>query len=112
MRGSADRDQRNLLEIGIVVILIRFTFCGSNLLNGGTRRHDRSEILTVNFIKCWPIGQVVQIYVCCDHLTKIHPCFFEVVGGIGLGRRRWWWVVVGLTAACWPGDKAVFGGEV
>src|SRR6266567_5568092 len=52
MRGSADRDQRNLLEIGIMVIAVGFTFCGSNLLNGGTRRHDGSEILTVNFVKC------------------------------------------------------------
>src|SRR5438552_6003448 len=109
MRGPADCYQVNLLEIGILVILIRLTFCGSNLLNGGTRRHDWSEILTINFVKCWRIGQVVQIHVCCHHLTKVHPRFFEVVEEIAhslpklmLGSGR-------VDAAMWPGDEAAFG---
>ena len=46
----ADSDQRNLLQVRIVIILVRFTFCGSNLLNRGTRRQD-AEILAVNFVK-------------------------------------------------------------
>jgi hypothetical protein len=51
-RPTPDRDERYLLQVGIVVFFIRFALRGRNLLNGRSRRQQGSKILGVHFVKC------------------------------------------------------------
>jgi len=60
LRGArAEGDQRNLLQIGIVALLIGFAFGRSNLLNGGARRRDGAEVSTIDLVERWCVREVV-----------------------------------------------------
>ena len=109
MRGSADGDQRNLLQVRVVIILISLTFCGSNLLNRGACRHDWAEILTVNFVKVWRIGEIVQIHIGSYDLAEIHPGFLEVVEQIAHGLAGLMLAGGAIDSAVWPRYEAAFG---
>jgi hypothetical protein len=47
--------------------------------------HDRAEIMTVNFVKVWRIGVLIQIHIGSYDLAEIHPGFLEVVEQIAHG---------------------------
>ena len=105
----AHSDQGNLLQIGILVVPIGFTVCGSNLLNRRARRHDRTKILTVNLIKGWRITQIVQINVSSHDLTKLHSSFFKIIEKIAHSLPELMLSGAGINAAVWPRDEAAFG---
>ena len=91
-----------------MITLISLTFCGSNLLNRGTRRHE-AEILTVNFVKVRRIGEIVQIHIRGHYFTEIHSSFFEIIQKITHGLPDLMAGGGGVDAAVWPGDEATLG---
>src|SRR6185312_3951281 len=82
---TSDGDERYLLEIRVVVVFVRFALGWSDLLDSGSCRHHRAEVLRVDLVKCGRILQIVEVHIRGHNLIEAHAGFLEVVEEIAHG---------------------------
>src|SRR5262245_41419333 len=112
LRSAADRDQGDLLEVWIVIILVGLAFGGWNLLKDCSGRHRLSEVLTVDFVKGGQVGEIVEVDSGRNDLIEVHVGFFQIVELVAHRLSKLMRGGRGIHAAVRAGDKAALGRAV
>src|SRR5215469_4704061 len=107
-----DRNQRDLLEPGEMIVFVRLALGGGDLLDEAGGGQKLAKILRVSLLKSKLIRQIVQVNVCGRYLIKIHVGFFEIVEKIAHGLAELMLSSCGVYAAMRPWYKSILGGAI
>src|SRR5271165_2389477 len=108
----SDRDERYLLQVGVVIFFVRFPLRRCNLLDACSCRQDRSKVVDVHFIECLRVRQIVQVDIGSYDLLEIHAGFFKVVEEIAHSLAQLMLRGGGIDPSVRPRNKATLRGTI
>ena len=88
---------------------IRFAVARADLLERGSRGHDRAQILSVNAVEIFSIGEIVQIDSGGHDLAEIHSSLFQIIQLVAHGLAQLGGGGGGVDSAVWSRDEAALG---
>ena len=109
---GANRDQRHLFQVWILLVSVGLSIARSNLLNVHPRGSDCGEVLAVDFFKQRHVRQIIEIDRSENNLIEFHLRLFQIVQLIPhrlvrlMGRRR------GIDAGIGSGNESALRGTI
>src|SRR5205085_1881607 len=111
-RGLFYRDKRHLLQVREVPFRIGWAVRRWKLLHHRLGGESRLEVLRIDLVERFTIGEVVEINRCGDDLAEIQGGLFQVIQLVPHGLAELYCRCSTIDAAVWPGDKSTLRGTV
>src|SRR5258708_17665163 len=108
----AHGDQRYLLQIRVVPLIVGFTVARGKLPKRGLRRQGFAKILFVDVRKLSSIRQIVQVNRGIDRVIELHTRFFQIIEKIAHRLPSLIRGGFGVDATVWSRNKSALRGTI